>query len=390
MHPTIAQSILQDRRIGCAITDRDLKVLEVSGATSILHEGCQSASCLGCWLLDLVPELTGSELKLADMLAGELPRLELPLVNRKTAEGQTIYLMMVLLPCQDRSRRIVGLVYLVQDVTEIGTLQQRLAQQRNELRILRDELAAANTELRRLDGMKSTFVSIAAHELNSPLTSIRGFVEVLLDEEADPLTDKQRAYLRIVQRAAHHLMNITCNLLDVARIEVGRVALSLQPTELPALVENLVVEFAPQLQAKAQRLTVHVSPDLPPALCDETRAAQIVGNLLSNANKYTLQGGLITINLALADEEGFLQLSVADNGVGISAEDQAKLFRRFFRAESAKLAETDGVGLGLYITRSLVELHGGRIWFETELGEGSTFHVTFPIGKAFVDPNIDF
>jgi len=288
MHPTIAQSILQDRRIACAITDRDLRVLEVSGDTSVFHEGCPSASCLGCRLLDLAPELTGSESKLVDMLAGEWPRLELPLVNRKTAEGQTIYLRMVLLPYGDRSSGIVGLVCLAQDVTEIGTLQQRLAQQRHELRILRDEVAAAHSELRRLDGMKSTFVSTAAHELNSPLTSIWGFVEVLLDEDTDPLTDRQRHYLRIVQREAHRLMNITSNLLDVARIEAGRVALSLQPTDLPALVQNLVVEFAPQLQAKAQRLTVHVSPNLPPALCDETRAAQIVGNLLSNAIKYTL------------------------------------------------------------------------------------------------------
>ena len=117
--------------------------------------------------------------------------------------------------------------------------------------------------------------------------------------------------------------------------------------------------------------TLHASPDLPSALCDKARAMQVIGNLLSNASKYTPQGGLIVISLAPAEEEGFLQVSVADNGLGVSAKDQAKLFNRFFRTESAQLTAANGVGLGLYITRALLELHGGRIWFESELGKGS-------------------
>jgi signal transduction histidine kinase len=153
----------------------------------------------------------------------------------------------------------------------------------------------------------------------------------------------------------------------------------LQPTDLLALVEAVAAEFRPQLEAKAQHLTLRAPPGLPPALCDETRAAQIISNLLSNASKYTPQGGLITVSMAPAEEKGFLQISVADNGVGIPAEDQPKLFDRFIRARNAILTGSSGAGLGLYITRSLVELHGGRIWFVSEPGKGSTFHVTFPI-----------
>jgi signal transduction histidine kinase len=277
---------------------------------------------------------------------------------------------------------------VVDDITEMGTLEQRLAQNRNELRLLRDrltrqnrELDAAIAELRRLSEMKSMFVSVAAHELRTPLASISGFVELLLDERTGSLTDIQREFLEIVQSSASHLIAISNNLLDATQLELGQIELVLQPVNLPALVKTAVAEFRPQLEAKAQRLTLQFSQNLPLVLCDQTRVAQIIANLLSNASKYTPEGGSIMVSLAPADQP-FVQLSVADNGVGIPAEDQARLFDRFFRAKTGHLTEASGTGLGLYITRSLVELHGGRIWFESEPEQGSTFYVTFPVAEA--------
>lgn len=387
MDSTVAQLILQDRKIAYAITDHNLKVLAVSDGASILADSYRTS--LGRSLLDLDPELIGSEEALADILAGELPRFELAWVNRETAAGQTIYLTLTELPHRDQAGRITGLIHLVEDVTEVGALNQRLAQQRNELHLLRDqlarqnlELAAANAELQRLDELKSKFVSIAAHELRSPLTLIRGYAEIFLDGDLGPLTDNQRDCLEIVEGSARRLLTISNDLLDVTRIETGRIELVLKPIDLPTLVETQAAEFGPELEAKDQRLTLCTPPGLPLALCDETRAAQIIGNLLSNASKYTFQGGLITVSVALSEEAGFLQVSVVDNGVGISAEDQAKLFNRFFRAENVGLTKASGAGLGLYITRALVELHGGRVWFESELGRGSAFHLTFPIYVA--------
>jgi signal transduction histidine kinase len=384
MNSTVAQLILRDRKIAYAVTDRDLTVVEVGGAVDILCNGY--TNCLGRSLPDLVPELTGGEELLASVLSGELPRFELAWVNRETAEGHTTYLNIVHLPYRDPSGRIVGILHLAQDVTEMGIVDQQLAQHRNELRLLRDRLArrnleleAANAELRRLDEMKSTFIAVAAHELRTPLAPIRGYVEVLLEEELGPLNDEQREYLEIVQRSVGRLLSTTNSLLDATRIEAGRMELVLRPTDLSALVETIAAECMPQLEAKAQHLTLRAAPDLPPVLGDEARAAQIVRNLLSNASKYTPQRGLISVSLALAEEEGFLQVSVADNGVGVPAEDRPKLFARFFRAGNAAQTSAAGAGLGLYITRSLVELHGGRIWFESEPGEGSTFYVTFPI-----------
>ena len=386
MSLTLTQRILLDRQVAYAITDRQLRVKEVGGALAVLRE--DSAGWLGRSLLELAPELVGSEPALADVLSGELPRLELAWINRETAEGRTLYLTMVDLPYRDAKGQIAGLLHLVQDSTEAGILEQQLNQHRNELRLAQNQLArqnldlaAANAELRRLDDLKSTFVSVAAHELRTPLTAIEGYVEMLLDEEVGPISVEQREYLAIVQSSARRLVDIASSLLDVARIEAGRVDLVLQPTNLPALVRRAAAEFETELTASRQCLTLHHAPELPPALCDATRTAQIVGNLLSNAIKYTPQEGHIRIAVDSAAEEGFLQVSVADDGVGIAPEDQDKLFRRFFRAASATQTGASGAGLGLYITRSLVELHGGRIWLESKSGKGSTFYVTLPIAE---------
>ena len=332
MDPLVTQLILQDRKIAYAITDRDLIVVQASDPIGFLCAPLQT--CVGRSLFELAPELVGSEAVLTDLLAGTLPRFELTRVNRETPQGQTFYLTIVGLPYRDATGHIVGLVHLVHDVTEMGSLEQRLAQHRNELRLLQRqlahqnrELASANAELRRLDELKSMFVSVAAHELRTPLTAISGYVEVLLDEDLAPLSPEQREYLEIVGGGARRLLIISENLLDVTRIEAGRVELVMRPTDLAALIKAVMDELQSQFEGRDQHLTLRAPPHLPPVLCDQTRATQIFGNLLSNATR---------------------------TGAG-------------------------GAGLGLFITRSLVELHGGRIWFESELDRGSTFNVTLPV-----------
>jgi signal transduction histidine kinase len=386
MDPTVAQCILLDHRIAYAITDQQLLVTEVGGVLEILDG--DSTGWPGRPLADLVPELVGSESALVDILAGKLPRLELSLINRETADSRTLYLTIVNLPYRDEQGQIVGLLYFVEDHTEAGILEQSLSQSRNQLFLAQEqlahqnmELATANAELRRLDDLKSTFVSVAAHELRTPLTAIQGYVEMLVDRDVGPLTERQGEYLAIIQSSARRLFHITSSLLDVTRIEAGRVDLMLRPTDLFAIVQEVAAEYEPQLTANAQRLTIYHPPDLPPVLCDSVRTSHIVGNLLSNAIKYSPRNACIEISVVPAQEEGFLQLTVTDNGVGIGPADQDKLFKRFFRATSAARTGASGAGLGLYITRALVELHGGRIWVESELNKGSAFHVTLPIAE---------
>lgn len=390
MDANTAQLILQDRKIVYFITDRKLRVIEVSGNAQILRQGYYNA--LGHSLLELVPELVGREAVLAELLAGQTPRFELAGVSRLFEADQIAHLKMVDLPYRDVSGHILGLIHLVQDMTDLGQGEQRVTQQRNELELLRDELnqqsqklAAAQAELQMLDEMKSGFVAIAAHELRSPLTAITGYLELLLDDGADYLTDLQRDYLNIMRDSAQHLLSITNDLLDLTRIEAGRVELALQPTDLVALIERVACKFTSQIEAKAQRLTLQVLSDLPAALCDSTRTAQVFGNLINNASKYTPEGGSIVVRLEYAAEEGFLLVAVQDDGVGISAPEQNRLFERFFRARSAAVTGAGGAGIGLYIARSLVELHGGRIWVESEVGHGAAFYVTFPIADTPMD-----
>jgi signal transduction histidine kinase len=380
---TLAQAIVLDRKVAFAIIDPQLCIQRVGGALQVLHR--DPADLPGQSLFDLAPELVGSEPALQDIMRGALSRLEVAWINRQTADGRTAYLTMVDLPHRDASGQIVGILHLIEDQTDAGSLKQNLSQSRNELRLTQAklarqnlDLAAANAELQRLDELKSTFVSVAAHELRTPLTAVIGYLEMLSDEDVGPLNPRQHDYLHIVENSAGRLLEITSSLLDVTRIEAGRVDLTLNPTDLLALVRSVVAEFKGQAESKGQLLALEEAPNLPPALCDWTRAAQIVCNLLSNAIKYTPRGGRIRAAVGPAVEEGFLQVSVSDDGLGIAPQDQAELFTRFFRAASAAQAGASGTGLGLYIARSLAELHGGRIWLESEPGHGSTFHVSFP------------
>jgi signal transduction histidine kinase len=379
----VAQTILQERQIAYAVTDAALLIVEVADPSGVVPEYQQD--CLGRLLTEIVPELVGYEETLIQIVAGELPRFQIPWINRELPDGQAVYLTMLFLPQRDQTGGIVGLLHIVQDVTEIAHLEQVVTQQRNELLLARDQLTqqnarleASNAELQRLDETKSSFVAIAAHELRTPLTAIMGYLELLAGGDAGALNDAQMDYLRTAEAAAHRLLRITNNLLDVTRLEAGRLELLLQPTDLAALVAAVATEQAGLLEAKTQRLSLQAPADLPLVLCDAVRAGQIIGNLINNAGKFAPPDSTIDVLLSVATEPGYLQVSVTDQGVGISPENHAMLFKSFGRISHAGAAGADGAGLGLFIARSLVDLHGGRIWYESRPGEGATFHVNFP------------
>jgi signal transduction histidine kinase len=379
----VTHTILRERKIAYALADTALRIVEVSDPSGVVPDYHQD--CLGCLLTEIVPELVGYEETLAQIVNGELPRLQVPWINRDLPNGQTVYLTMLFLPHRDEIGVIVGLLQIVQDVTEIGCLEQEATQQRNELLLAYGQLAqqnerwlASNAELQRLDETKSSFVAIAAHELRTPLTAIMGYLELLTGGDVGSLSDRQLDYLRTAEVAAHRLLRITNDLLDVARLEAGRLELVLKPTDLVALVAGVAAEQATQLQAKSQHLSIKASAHLPPALCDSARADQIIGNLIANAGKFSPQGATIDVCLAEATEPGYLQVNIIDRGGGISPEHQAVLFKPFGRIGGAGAAGVDGAGLGLFIARSLIDLHGGRIWYDSLPGEGATFHVIFP------------
>jgi PAS domain S-box-containing protein len=236
------------------------------------------------------------------------------------------------------------------------------------------------TQERELDRMKTEFVSQVSHELRTPLTAIKGFTEMLLDGDAGEVNEEQQEYLDIVKSNVDRLVALINDLLDISRIESGRIKLDLAPIELPAIINSVVATMRPLLEGKHQTLTSQLEPDLPLGMGDRDRVVQVVTNLVSNAHKYTQAGGSIVVSTERSGD--LLRVAVKDNGMGIPAEDIPKLFTRFFRVDSSLTREIGGTGLGLSIVKSIVELQGGTVSVESEVGQGSTFAFTLPVAEA--------
>ncbi len=227
---------------------------------------------------------------------------------------------------------------------------------------------------------KSEFVSTVSHELRTPMTSIKGYTDLLLMGAVGELTEQQRHFVTIIRNNADRLTALVNDLLDISRIESGRVELNLKPVSIREVVDQATNSLQPRASSRNLALKVDVAPDLPAVWGDSDRIVQILVNLIGNAIQYTPPGGEISVSARVRGEK--MEVSVSDTGIGISKEDQEKIFDRFFRADDPLVQETPGTGLGLPITASLVEMHGGEIWVESELGEGSTFTFTLPLAEA--------
>jgi PAS domain S-box-containing protein len=228
-----------------------------------------------------------------------------------------------------------------------------------------------------LNQAKSEFVSSVSHELRIPMTSIKGYTDLLLMEAAGALNEQQIVFMQTIQNNADRLTVLVNDLLDISRIETGRMELKLLEVDMNRVAGDVIAALRPRADDKGQSLTNEVPVNLPPARVDPTRLTQILTNLIGNAIAYTPEKGKIRVLGRLLD--GQVQLDVIDNGIGIAPTEQAKIWERFYRSEHPAVSEQLGTGLGLPIVRSLVELQGGKVWVESELGVGSTFSLTLPI-----------
>jgi signal transduction histidine kinase len=240
--------------------------------------------------------------------------------------------------------------------------------------------ALENTRLfqavRRADEAKSQFVSIVSHELKVPMTSIRGYADLLRKGSAGPVTERQIEYLDTVLKNVDRMAALVSDLQDLSSIESGRLRIELVPIPLTRYLQESVESMSPHFAARQQHVETRIAPDLPVVRADRNRLMQILANLLSNANKYTPQGGSISVNAQR--EADCVRVMVQDTGIGMSAEERLRLFSQFFRGESPAVRDQPGWGLGLHVTKRLVELQGGRIGAESEPGKGSTFWFTLP------------
>jgi len=236
------------------------------------------------------------------------------------------------------------------------------------------------TREREIAQAKSEFVSIVAHELRTPMTSIKGYTDLLLGGAVGELSEPQENFLQVVKSNADRLSTLVTDLLDLSRIETGRVVLESKPFELGLVIDEVLASLRGLSEERQVMVRTQVPPGLPPILADQDRVVQVLTNLVSNACSYTPVGGSVVISVRRVDS--MLQTDITDTGIGVPRNQMDRIFERFERGDHELVRQRSGTGLGLPIAKSIVEMHGGRIWVESEVGQGSTFSFTLPIYRA--------
>ena len=320
-------------------------------------------------------------------------RTRQPVVLNVPQDGETPALSknarsMLVVPIEQEGK-VSGLL-LLESEREHAYTQEML----NFLNRLLDHasIAIANArlyeEVQRANQTKSEFISFVAHELKTPMTSIRGYSDLLAKGAVGELNEPQKNFLNTIRSNVNRMKRLVDDLLEISRLEAGRLELELERVDLHDVMAEIEDTFRGQIEAKQQTLITDIPDDLPLLWADRMRLSQILTNLVSNAHKYTPEGGRIEVIAREAfnewDAEGperVVHIMVRDNGLGMSEEDQRKVFQKFFRSEDERARQAPGTGLGLHLTKYLVEMHGGRIWFESKLNVGTTFHFTIPVAE---------
>jgi PAS domain S-box-containing protein len=307
-------------------------------------------------------------------------------LNLQRKDGERVPVEISLSPVNyDGDTRVTA---IVRDITDrkraeqqIREIQERLTA---ELTATNQELALRNQEIERANKLKTEFVASMSHELRTPLHTIIGFAELVAEELEGPLNDKQKRFIGHIYKDSLHLLELINDVLDISRIEAGRLELRLGTFDMTAAIDEVMATIRPQAVAKSLHLEETSAPGVP-LHADRVRFKEILYNLLSNAVKFTPANGRISVTATAS--EGFASISVTDTGVGIPAGELDAIFDKFYQVGSTTRGVREGTGLGLAITKQLVEAHGGKIGVRSETGRGSSFHFTIPLeAKANENP----
>ena len=338
-------TIFESANEGIVVLDSEGVVTEINPAACRLFD-VQASDAVGAPATDL-GLLSQAEIRLLP----NLHQQDNPQSVVRQLGERVVSTIVSPLRADDGRRRRAGSVWLLRDVTETV----------------------------RMDEARNEFISVVSHELRTPMTAIKGFTDLILDGDAGWVSDQQRELLTVVQANADRLVDLVNDMLDISRIESGRIQLDPTATDLAAAIQSAIASLRPMIDAKQHNILVEMDERVPPIYADEARLSQILTNLLANACKYTPAGGWITVRTELLDSH--VAVSVSDTGIGIPADALPHVFTKFYRVAQRAVRETSGTGLGLAIARLLVERHGGRITAASRPGVGTTVRFTLPVAR---------
>ncbi|RPH49486.1 MAG: response regulator [Desulfobacteraceae bacterium] len=313
--------------------------------------GCGAESVIGSCINDFmnifrIREMINDALVLNDSCADELTE-EIPV--KGYGQSEELILNVRCAPFRDRSGRNIGVITVLHDITA----------------------------LKKIDRMKSEFVSMVSHEIRNPMNSVLMQIHVLLAGLAGDLTEQQREILTRAHLKIENLSRMTTELLDLARIESGLITLERESVSMSDLIRDQAAFQLPMAASASVEMVIDVPETLPPVLANRRNMEEVLSNLITNAIKYSPGGGLVTVSATVVND--YLCIRVKDTGMGISDEDQSRIFHRFYRVKDEKTRYINGTGLGLSIVKSIIESHQGQIKLESKKGAGSTFSVFLPI-----------
>ena len=256
---------------------------------------------------------------------------------------------------------------------------ERMIALERELEAMRVRCRKVETALQEEREARQAFVSLVTHELRVPMTSIKGYTDLLLKGIMGPVNESQHSFLETIRANVERMSRMVADLSDINKIEGDRLKIALEPVEVEPAVEEAVASIREASEDKSQILQVSLPSSLPPVRCDRARFIQVLKNVLRNAVQYTPEGG--AIDVVVNAENDALKVAVQDDGIGILEDEQDRIFEQFFRASDEETRKTPGNGLALHLSRQLLALQDGHIGFESERGMGSSFYFTLPLAR---------
>jgi signal transduction histidine kinase len=359
-----------------ALLAADLTLDEVSDGFRALT-GLDQEPLSGQSIGALLWEFVGAEEVLFEIARGERLDLRLENIYRDNQDGEGRYLTFQVMSISFDEQRS-GLLLLVEDNSELAQMQQRLIQDKNDLRLVRRELESVNESLRQLNRQKSLFLAMAAHDMRTPLASIQGFTELVRHDVPDEWHEQQQM-LDLISSQADRLQRVIANLLDLDVIERGLLTIRRRECVLNDIVCQILAAMEPAIAMQELVLETNIPDEALVLWADPVRLEQIVYNLIGNALKYSRFGATVTVAAGRSGDKVFFQ--VTNQGAELSQAQIRRLFDAYYRTESAQMSSSPGSGLGLHIVKMLVEAHGGEIGVDSSAEAGNRFSIILPVGN---------